>query len=388
LGSDLSKRALSDLVVRRIKPPATGQVDIFDQGYPGFALRVSYGGGKSWVYFYRLGNRLRRKSLGTYPAVTLTEARELWRKAKHEVSLGRDPAWRDSSGSNFETVAREWLKRDQAQNKSVAEVTRVVEKELLPAWRHRSITDIRQHDILVLADTIADRGSVVMARRVLAYVHRLFRWAKGRGIIESNPAADLPKPGRETKRDRVLTDDELAAVWKNAEAVGWPYGDAIRLLILTGARRSEISDLQWPEVDDSTVKLTGARTKNGEPHKIPLSAPAILVFSQIPRIAGSEFVFGKPLSGGAWSQAKLKFATTDIPHWRIHDLRRTVATGLQRLGFNLQVIEAVLAHTSGSRSGVVGTYQRHSFDAEKRTALETWGAHVMVLVKDGSHDEV
>ena len=321
----MSKRALSDLAVRRIKPPAAGQVDIFDQGYPGFALRVSYGGGKSWVYFYRLGNRLRRKSLGTYPAITLAEARELWRQAKHEVLLGRDPAWRDSSRSNFETVARAWLRRDQAQNKSVAEVTRIVEKELLPVWRHRSITDIRQHDILVLADTIADRGAVVMARRVLAYVHRLFRWAKGRGIIESNPAADLPKPGREIARDRVLTDDELAAVWKNAEALGWPYGDAIRLLILTGARRSEISDLQWPEVDGSTIKLTGARTKNGEPHKIPLSNPAKLVFSQIPRIAGSEFVFGKPLSGGAWSQAKLKFATAGIPHWRIHDLRRTVS---------------------------------------------------------------
>jgi integrase len=384
----LSKRALSDLAVRRIKPPAAGQVDIFDQGYPGFALRVSYGGGKSWVYFYRLGNRLRRKSLGTYPAITLAEARELWRQAKHEVLLGRDPAWRDSSRSNFETVAREWLRRDQAQNKSVAEVTRIVEKELLPVWRHRSITDIRQHDILVLADTIADRGAVVMARRVLAYVHRLFRWAKGRGIIESNPAADLPKPGREIARDRVLTDDELAAVWKNAEALGWPYGDAIRLLILTGARRSEISDLQWPEVDGSTIKLTGARTKNGEPHKIPLSNPAKLVFSQIPRIAGSEFVFGKPLSGGAWSQAKLKFATAGIPHWRIHDLRRTVATGLQRLGFNLQVIEAVLAHTSGSRSGVVGTYQRHSFDPERRAALDAWGDHVVALAKDSNHDKV
>jgi integrase len=259
---------------------------------------------------------------------------------------------------------------------------------LLPVWRHRSITDIRQHDILVLADTIADRGAVVMARRVLAYVHRLFRWAKGRGIIESNPAADLPKPGREIARDRVLTDDELAAVWKNAEALGWPYGDAIRLLILTGARRSEISDLQWPEVDGSTIKLTGARTKNGEPHKIPLSNPAKLVFSQIPRIAGSEFVFGKPLSGGAWSQAKLKFATAGIPHWRIHDLRRTVANGLQRLGFNLQVIEAVLAHTSGSRSGVVGTYQRHSFDPEKRAALDAWGDHVVALAKDSNHDKV
>jgi integrase len=381
MGWGLPKKALSDLALRRIKPPAIGQVDIFDKGYPGFALRVSYGGGMSWVYFYRIGGRLRRKSLGTYPAVSLAEARQLWRDAKHEVSLGRDPAWGGTSDLNFESVAREWLKRDQADKRSYREIVRIVEKELLPAWGHRSIRDIRRHDILLLSDAITDRGAVIMARRVMAYVHRLFRWAKSRDLIDSNPAADLPKPGRETARDRVLSDPELVEVWKIAEKLGWPYGDAVRLLILTGARRAEISELQWSEIHGDTIKLSSARTKNASPHHIPLSAQALSVLSQIPRVAGSEFVFGLPLRSGAWANAKLKFNTLDIPHWRIHDLRRTVATGLQKLGINLQVIEAVLGHTSGSRSGVVGVYQRHSFDAEKRAALEAWGAHVMGLVE-------
>ena len=374
----MPKRALSDLTVKRAKPPTNGQVDIFDAGYPGFALRVSYGGGKSWVYFYRIGGRLRRRSLGTYPAVTLAEARQLWRDAKHQVSLGRDPGWQRASDLNFESVAREWLKRDQADKRSLKEVTRIVEKELIPEWGQRSIRDIRRHDILVLSDRIADRGATTMARRVMAYVHRLFRWAKSRDLIESNPATDLPKPGREVARDRVLNDAELAAVWKAAVEIGWPYGPAAQLLILTGARRAEIAELKWSEIHGNTIKLSGARTKNAEPHDMPLSEQALDVLSRMPRIAGSEYVFGKPLRSGAWSNAKIKFSAAKIQPWRIHDLRRTVSTGMNELGTEPHIVEAVLGHTV---KGVAGVYNRAKYEAAKRAALEAWGAHVMALVQ-------
>jgi integrase len=374
----MPKRALSDLTVKRAKPPTNGQVDIFDAGYPGFALRVSYGGGKSWVYFYRIGGRLRRRSLGAYPAVTLAEARQLWRDAKHQVSLGRDPGWQRASDLNFESVAREWLKRDQADKRSLKEVTRIVEKELIPKWGQRSIRDIRRHDILVLSDRIADRGATTMARRVMAYVHRLFRWAKSRDLIESNPATDLPKPGREVARDRVLTDAELAAVWKAAVEIGWPYGPAAQLLILTGARRAEIAELKWSEIHGNTIKLSGARTKNAEPHDMPLSEQALDVLSRMPRIAGSEYVFGKPLRSGAWSNAKIKFSAAKIQPWRIHDLRRTVSTGMNELGTEPHIVEAVLGHTV---KGVAGVYNRAKYEAAKRAALKAWGAHVMALVQ-------
>jgi integrase len=374
----MPKRALSDLTVKRAKPPTNGQVDIFDAGYPGFALRVSYGGGKSWVYFYRIGGRLRRRSLGTYPAVSLAEALQLWRDAKHQVSLGRDPGWQRASDLNFESVAREWLKRDQADKRSLKEVTRIVEKELIPEWGQRSIRDIRRHDILVLSDRIADRGATTMARRVMAYVHRLFRWAKSRDLIESNPATDLPKPGREVARDRVLNDAELAAVWKAAVEIGWPYGPAAQLLILTGARRAEIAELKWSEIHGNTIKLSGARTKNAEPHDMPLSEQALDVLSRMPRIAGSEYVFGKPLRSGAWSNAKIKFSAAKIQPWRIHDLRRTVSTGMNELGTEPHIVEAVLGHTV---KGVAGVYNRAKYEAAKRAALKAWGAHVMALVQ-------
>ncbi len=374
----MPKRALSDLTVKRAKPPATGQVDIFDAGYPGFALRVSYGGGKSWVYFYRIGGRLRRRSLGTYPAVTLAEARQLWRDAKHQVSLGRDPGWQRASDLNFESVAREWLKRDQADKRSLKEVTRIVEKELIPEWGQRSIRDIRRHDILVLSDRIADRGATTMARRVMAYVHRLFRWAKSRDLIEANPATDLPKPGREVARDRVLTDAELATVWKAADEMAWPYGRAVQLLILTGARRAEIGELKWSEIHGDTIKLSSARTKNAEAHEIPLSEQALDVLSRMPRIAGSDYVFANPLKSGAWSNAKLKFSAAKIQPWRIHDLRRTVSTGMNELGTEPHIVEAVLGHTV---KGVAGVYNRAKHETAKRAALEAWGAHVMALVR-------
>jgi integrase len=374
----LPKRSLSDLAVKRMKPPASGQVDMFDLGYPGFALRTSYGGSKSWVYFYRLGDRQRRLTLGHYPSTSLGDARELWRQAREQVAHGRDPARELTTGDNFESVVREWLKRDQSQNRSFAEVERIVDKELIPAWGHRSIKDIGRRDVLSLMDAIADRGAVIMARRVMAYVHRLFRWAVSRGITDSNPASDLPKPGKEIRRERVLDDDELKKVWTAAEKLGWPYGSAVQLLILTGARRAEISELRWSEVNGESISLKGARTKNGEARNIPLSREASKILSGIPRVVGNEFVFGGPLRGG-WSQAKDRLAVK-ISDWRVHDLRRTTATGLQRLGFNLQVIESVLGHTSGSRSGIVATYQRYSFEKETRAALDAWGAQMSSLV--------
>jgi integrase len=286
-------------------------------------------------------------------------------------------------GTNFKRVADEWLDRDQSKNKTAKLVRHIVERDLLPVWGHRAVTDITRRDVRDLIDSIADRGAPIGARRVHAYVHRFFRWCVGRDIIEANPAADMPKPGSETKRDRVLSDEELTAVWNAAGKLGWPYGDAVRLLILTGARREEIGQLRWSEIKGEGITLEGARTKNGAPQTIPLSLAATTVLQHVPRIANSKQVFapnGRTAVSG-WSRTKVKLdELSGVSDWRIHDLRRTVATGLQKLGVNLQTIEAVLGHTSGSRSGVVGVYQRHSFDAEKRAALDAWGAHVIALV--------
>jgi integrase len=381
------RKTLTALSVERVKPPARGQIEHFDQGFPGLALRVSYGGSKSWVFFYRHGGRLRRMTLGTYPALALSEARDAWREARRDVARGVDPALaykRGKTSTNFAAVLDDWLKRDQANNKSLHNVTRIVHRELLPAWGHRPVSEIGRRDVLDLLDAIADRPAPVMARRVHAHTHRLFKWAVGRGIIAANPAADLPQAGAVVSRDRVLTDVELAAVWHGAAALGGPVGSALQLLILTGARREEIGALRWDEMCGDHILLANDRTKSGKPHTIPLSAPARALIERQPHVTGRTYVFTSrgtsPVT--SWAKAKTRLdSSIKIAPWRTHDLRRTTATGLQKIGVSLQTIEAVLGHTSGSRSGVVATYQRHSFDSEKRAALEAWGAHVMALVE-------
>ena len=215
-----------------------------------------------------------------------------------------------------------------------------------------------------------------------AHLRRLFRWSVGRGIIASNPMADMPRPAAAPKRERVLSDAELVAVWRASEQLGWPFGSAIQLLILTGARREEIGQLQWSEIDGNEIKLSGARTKNGEPHNIPLSQWALAIIEAGKRIGPFVFSFNGTKHIRAWSHAKTHLdELVEIAPWRIHDLRRTTATFLQKLKTPLQVTEAILGHTAGSRAGVIGIYQRHDYADEKRAALEAWGAHVMALVQ-------
>jgi integrase len=368
------------------KPPQTGQTDYFDRTYPGLALRVSCGGRKSWTYMYRHRGKLRRMRLGVYPHMSVADAHDAWRKAHDVVEAGRDPALTvEVAATDFRSVFEEWMARDQAKNRSRDTVRRSIAMHALPKWQDRTINEIGRRDVLDVIDAVADRGTPIAARRLHAYLHRLFAWAIGRGIIETNPLANADRPAQENKRDRVLSDDELVKVWNAAERVGWPYGPAVQLLILTGARREEVGQLRWSEIDNNTIKLEGSRTKNGEAHNIPLSAAACAALHNLPRIANSEFVFTfsghVPISG--WSKAKFDLddlAALTTP-WIIHDLRRTCATGLQKLRTPLQVTEAILGHVSGSRAGVVGIYQRHDYADEKRAALEAWGAHVIALVE-------
>jgi integrase len=209
-------------------------------------------------------------------------------------------------------------------------------------------------------------------------------------MLTANPMAGLKRPGNGKGRERVLTDAELAKVWRGADRIG-PLGSVVRLLVLTGARREEITQLRWSEILDDHIHLEGGRTKTGAAHIIPLSAPAKRLLGSLPRIAGSDFVFTangiKPLS--AWAKPKADLDDVcGVTDWRIHDLRRTVATGMQKLGVTLQTVEAVLGHTSGSRGGIVGIYQRHDYATEKRAALEAWGSHVVSLIEGQSPGKV
>jgi hypothetical protein len=215
--------------VERMKTPDFGQVDYFDTAFPALALRVTAKGVRSWVYFGRVHGKIKRATLGRYPEISLVQARQRAGEMAGAMRQGVDPAAAKRAaqmapGDTFAAVADEWLKRDQAHNRSFDEVKRVIDRDVKPVWQHRPVTTIGRREALELIDGIADRGATTYARRVQSHLHRLFRWSVGRGIITVNPFSDLPKPGVIVSRDRVLSDHELAMVWNAAVATEWPFG--------------------------------------------------------------------------------------------------------------------------------------------------------------------
>jgi integrase len=251
-------------------------------------------------------------------------------------------------------------------------------------WGERKIGDIRRADLIALLDDIVDRGAPIVANRVLAALRKLFNWTLDRDLTAASPCAGVKPPTSERARARVLTDDELKLVWQAASEIGWPFGAIVRLLILTGQRRQEVGQMTWGELelDRKLWTLPRRRVKNDTGHEVPLSAAAIAIIETLPRMQGCNLLFSTTgaTAVSGFSKAKDKLdEKTGVAEWRLHDLRRTVASGMARLGIALPVIEKVLNHSSGTFAGIVGVYQRHSFSEEKRAALETWGRFVTAL---------
>ena len=372
----------------------------YDDRLTGFGLRVGDTGTRSYFIEYRAGRGRgapkRRLTLGRHGHLTVEQARKAAQEQLGRVAAGEDPATRRKAvalaqSQRFETIVAEWLKRDQAANRSHNEVKRLMERDVLPVLAGRPIEEIRKRDIIALVDAIADRGAPIVANRVLAHTKRLFKWAAGRDIIESDPAAHVEKASPEVSRDRVLSDDELVAVWRAAEGIEGPFGAGVRLLIMTGARREEIFSARWSELSKSgdALALPRERAKSNEQRVIWLSPRASDIVEGLPRLGPFMLttIGDRPFSNISKNKARLD-ELSGVTGWRLHDIRRTVATSMQRLGVRLEVIEAVLGHVSGSRRGIVRTYQRHTFENEAREALAAWGAHVDALISGRASAEV
>jgi len=279
-------------------------------------------------------------------------------------------------------------------------------------WASKSIDAITRHDVLNIIDAAVDRGAPMAANRTLALLKKLFGWCVSRGLITSSPTAGIQKPAAERSRDRVLADRELRAIWQACDRLTWPFGPFVRLVILTGQRRDEVASITRGELDlqNRLWAIPAERAKNGVAHGVLLSAPALAIIEAAPIIAGDRgliFTTNGRTAVSGFSKAKrrldelalalLRKEASDrgddpeivtLPDRRLHDIRRTVATGMARLGINLPVIEKVLNHVSGSFAGIVGVYQRHKFEDEKRKALEAWASFVSALVADKGNGNV
>jgi integrase len=386
-------KVLTARALHAIKP-GKARKEIPDAYLRGLYFIVQPSGMKSWAIRYRHGKRTRKHTIGSYPAIDLKSARDLAAKALRAVAEGRDPGHEkaQSRATKIDTVdgaVAQFIERHckQANRPGTAEGTeRLLRLQVLPRWRGRSVDSITRRDVLDMVDRVIDAGTPVAANRTLTVVKTFFNWCVGRDIIAASPCTGLKPPTTERARDRILTDNELCLVWRAAEKVGWPFGPMVQMLILTGQRRAEVAKMQWGELDLKTRlwTLPRERVKNDWPHSVPLSPLAMSILRPVPRIAG-PFVFttnGQTASSG-FSVAKKRFDArlpADMPPWRWHDLRRTLASGMARLGVNLPTIEKVLNHVSGSFGGIVSVYQHHDFADEKRRALEAWAEHVTTLV--------
>jgi integrase len=382
--------------VEAMKPKPVRQ-EVPDSFLPGLYLIQQPSGAKGWAIRYRHHGQSRKLTLGGYPALGLKDARELGAKALRAVAEGRDPARekilaRSTKDDSIEHIVEQFLERHVRRSnrpRPAQETERLLRQHVLPRWRGRMVREIARRDVLEILDRVVDSGAPIAANRVFAATRKLFNWCVARDILAVSPCAGVKPPTAERARDRVLTDDELRLLWQAADKLGGTFGPLVKLLALTGQRRDEVARMRWKEVDieNRVWTLPPARTKNNQAHEVPLSNAALAVLQKVPRIKESPFVLttnggASPASGYSKNKRRLDaLLPADIPAWRLHDLRRTCASGMARLGINLPVIEKVLNHASGSFAGIVGVYQRHSFADEKRQALETWGNFVAALVE-------
>jgi integrase len=378
--------------------PGTDRREIADRHMPGLYLILQPSGAKSWAVRYRHHGVTRKHTLGPYPVIDLKAARDLAGRALRAVAEGRDPGHekRVQNLDTVEAVAQRFIElhcRRAGRPDAARATQRLLELYALPRWRGRMARDITRRDVLDVLDRVVASNKPIAANRTLAAVRRMFNWAVSRDILATSPCVGVKRPSAEQSRERTLNDIELRDVWLGADAVGGPFGALVKLLILSGQRRNEVARIRWSEIDltGRLWALPAARTKNNRAHEIPLSGPVVTILMELPRLGEFALTMSGKTAATGYSVNKRKLDTLlppDMPAWRLHDLRRTTASGMARLGISLPVIEKVLNHAGGSFAGIVGVYQRHSFAEEKRRALEAWAAFVVDLVSDNPRQNV
>jgi integrase len=400
-------RPLNVKLVENAKPDPARRMEIADGALTGLYLVVQPSGAKSWAARYRHNGKPVKLTLGPYPRLGLGEAREAARETLRIVSEGQDPTAdkvtlarlrrqpKPASDHTFEKVLSRFIAAQQRKGRrSAGETKRILEKDALPRWKGRSIASITASDVVEAVDAIVDRVSPVAASRFRAWLSKLFSFAVRSQLRPDNPAKAVENPvdPKSIQRDRRLDDDELALVWRASERLGYPFGPAVQLLVLTGQRLREVIEATWDEFDRKSGAWTipRERAKNNREHRVPLSDAALSILNGLPRHAASPFLFTTtdtaPISGISKAKARLDGLIAEanegrpLPDWRFHDLRRTFVSGCARLRIRSEVVEAAINHISESFGGVRGVYNVHDYEEERREAMEDWARYVTGLL--------
>jgi len=388
--------------IRALKlPPGVADKVFFDEDVPGFGLRMRASGVHSWMIQYAIAGRTRRVVLGLLTAVDPGKARATAKDLLAQARLGHDPAAekeraKAAAAETFGALLPRFLERQRTRLKprSYVETERHL-KVHVKVLHGSPIEAVTRRAIAGRLAEIEKHNGPTARNRVRASLSAYFTWAAKEGYVDANPVAFTNK-AEEKARERVLSDEELRAIW--LAAGDDQFGALVKLLMLTGARRSEIGGLTWGEVSPTLplITLPPTRTKNGREHFVPLSEPALAILRTQPRRAMGdgtprEHIFGNIVGCGYqnWSRGKvdLDARIAEANHgkalapWTLHDFRRSVSTSLHdRFGVLPHVVEVILGHAGGHKGGVAGTYNKALYLDERRRALERWGAHIMELV--------
>jgi integrase len=402
-------RVLTEPYIRSLKAAPPGQrYAVADALVPGLKVRVTDRGAKSFILWRRYGGAANpaARSLGPIGVLTLAAAREKARDWLELIKQGQDPRHIAEHDNSFGVVIEEYLKRHVAGKRKAKDAEREIRKELLPRWRNRTLSSITRRDVTQLVDEIKDRGAPYQAHNILGHAKTFFNWAIERGIygIETSPC-DRIKPSRligpKALRQRVLSDIEIAAFWRATGRLSYPIGPLFRMLLLTGQRKSEAAEARWREFDlrKRIWAVPPERFKSDATHLVPLSDDVMALLETLPRSAGGDFLFSttggkKPVNG--FSNAKHRLDRRMLLSLRamartgndpknvrlepfvIHDLRRTMRTGLSSLRVVDAVAEMVIGH---GRKGIQRVYDQHQYLPEMKEALEAWAARLRSIVE-------
>jgi integrase len=370
--------SLTDLQIKRMKAPDKGQQTYFDDAVRGFGVRVSQGGSKTFVVL--LGKARKRRTIGRYPDISLSEARAMAKRAQADFLLDGEVIAETKPTISFSNARDRFLADCDVRTKprTAAEYRRLL-------YSHfsfdKSVDTISRTSITDAIEAI--RNTPSEQKHAFVAIRTMMNWCRKRGIIEASPVPALSFTSE--PRSRVLSDDELRAVWRRAEGYGYPYGRIIQLLVLTGQRRGEIAGLRCSWIEGDVIVFPPGFTKNKREHVVPLGAHAMQIVAGLPE--SSDLLFpargaeDRPFNG--WSKSKLAFDNgIEVPDYTLHDLRRTFSSTMARLATPIHVTEKLLNHVSGTISGVAAIYNRHSYLGEMRQAIAAYDDHLASLTAE------
>jgi integrase len=392
-----SRLKLTKRAVDALEPTDKDHV-VFDAELPGFGIKITPSGRKVFLVQYRYPpgrtGRIRRYTIGPYgESLTPDQARGIAVQVKGKLAAGIDPVSereavladaakaaqekRRKHTNSVEAIAAAFIERHaKPRLRSWREYERMLQDYVLPLWGPQPITEIRRSDVTALLDAVEEKRSAALADHVLAVIRKMFNWHAARDERFLSPLVrGMARTSLTARaRDRVLNDEEIRALWKTLEQTPYPFGPFVQLLLLTAQRRDEVAQMRWSEVDGDMWVIPRERYKNGKANAVPLSGPVQRILGSIPRT--SEYVFTttgrSPISGFSKAKAAIDKAS-GVTGWRLHDLRRTARSLMSRAGVSSDIAERVLGHVI---PGVAGVYDRHSYVAEKRDALQRLAAEI------------